>query len=65
MMRVLVTGFKGQLGHDVVGELLKRGHCPVGTDIRIDEDEKIESYQLDITDRGKTAELIKTIRPMR
>lgn len=62
-MRALVTGYKGQLGHDVVSELLKRGHCPVGTDIRIGEDEKIESYQLDITDRGKTAELIKAIRP--
>ena len=62
-MRVLVTGYKGQLGHDVVNELLKRGHCPVGTDIRIDEEETIESYQLDITDSRKTTELIEKIKP--
>lgn len=25
-MRVFVTGVKGQLGHDVMNELAKRGH---------------------------------------
>ena len=32
-MKVLVTGVKGQLGHDVVNELEKRGHTAVGVDI--------------------------------
>ena len=32
-MKVLVTGVKGQLGFDVVNELKKRGHTPVGVDV--------------------------------
>ena len=39
-MKVLVTGVKGQLGHDVVNELEKRGHTAVGVDIE----------EMDITD---------------
>ncbi len=39
-MRVLVTGVKGQLGHDVMNELAKRGHTGVGVDIE----------EMDITD---------------
>lgn len=39
-MRVLVTGVKGQLGHDVVNELEKRGHEYIGVDIE----------EMDITD---------------
>lgn len=31
-MRILVTGISGQLGHDVVKELNKRGHEPIGVD---------------------------------
>ena len=31
-MKVLVTGVKGQLGHDVIKELEKRGHQPIGVD---------------------------------
>jgi len=33
MMKVLVTGVKGQLGYDVVKELEKRGHTAIGVDI--------------------------------
>lgn len=33
-MRILVTGVKGQLGHDVVNEMVKRGLEPVGVDWR-------------------------------
>mgnify|MGYP000829672018 CR=1 FL=1 len=29
-MRVFVTGVKGQLGHDVMNELAKRGHEGIG-----------------------------------
>ena len=32
-MKVLVTGVCGQLGHDVVNELTKRGHEAIGSDI--------------------------------
>lgn len=32
-MRVLVTGVAGQLGHDVVNELVSRGHTAIGSDI--------------------------------
>lgn len=32
-MRVLVTGVAGQLGHDVVNELISRGHTAIGSDI--------------------------------
>ena len=32
-MKFLVTGVNGQLGHDVMNELHKRGHEGVGSDI--------------------------------
>lgn len=40
-MRVLVTGVRGQLGHDVMNELAKRGYEGVGVDVQ----------EMDITDR--------------
>ena len=46
-MKVLVTGINGQLGHDVMGELNKRGHEAVGVDIE----------EMDITD----AECVKRV----
>lgn len=46
-MKVLVTGINGQLGHDVMGELKKRGHEAVGVDIE----------EMDITD----AECVKRV----
>lgn len=33
IMRILITGVKGQLGYDVVNELEKRGHTAIGVDI--------------------------------
>ena len=33
-MRLFVTGVGGQLGHDVMNELLKRGHEGIGSDIQ-------------------------------
>lgn len=39
-MRIMVTGVKGQLGHDVMNELTSRGHIGVGVDIE----------EMDITD---------------
>ena len=32
-MKALVTGVKGQLGYDVVNELVRRGYEAVGVDI--------------------------------
>ena len=32
-MKVFVTGVAGQLGHDVMNELAKRGHEGIGSDL--------------------------------
>ena len=58
-MKVFVTGGGGQLGHDVMNELAKRGHEGVGSDIApqysgIQDGTAvcaIPYVQLDITDR--------------
>ena len=52
-MKVLVTGVKGQLGYDVVNELKKRNHEPVGVDID----------EMDITDQTAVDRVIKEIAP--
>ncbi|HJC14504.1 MAG TPA: dTDP-4-dehydrorhamnose reductase [Candidatus Fusicatenibacter intestinigallinarum] len=48
-MRVLVTGVKGQLGHDVMNELAKRNHTGIGVDIE----------EMDITDAASVERVIK------
>lgn len=52
-MKVLVTGVGGQLGHDVMNELTKRGHQCVGSDILPKEKISLpyQSLQLDITNK--------------
>lgn len=52
-MKVLVTGAAGQLGHDVMAELARRGHEAVGTDLP----------QMDITDGEACLREIGRIRP--
>lgn len=52
-MKVLVTGVKGQLGHDVVNELEKRGIEAVGVDIQ----------EMDITDAESVDKVIKEAAP--
>lgn len=52
-MKVLVTGVKGQLGHDVVNELEKRGHTAIGVDID----------EMDITDAASVERVIKGAAP--
>ena len=47
-MRVLVTGVKGQLGYDVVNEMLKRGLDSVGVDVD----------EMDITDKAACEKVI-------
>ena len=67
-MKILVTGVAGQLGHDVINELFKRGIVAVGTDIKA-EDELInkanwnEYYQCDITNKNQVCSLINDFKP--
>ncbi len=58
-MKVFVTGVAGQLGHDVVNELRKRGHEAVGSDLALSN----EYVQLDITEKEAVSKVIKDIRP--
>lgn len=52
-MRVLVTGVKGQLGHDVMNELAKRGYQGIGVDVD----------EMDITDAAAVEEVITREKP--
>ncbi len=52
-MKVLVTGYNGQLGYDVVGELTRRGIDSIGTDLQ----------DFDITDRDATLSFVKKYAP--
>lgn len=49
-MKLLVTGVKGQLGHDIVNECNNRNIEAVGVDVE----------EMDIIDAGKVAEVIKS-----
>ena len=70
-MKFFVTGVNGQLGHDVMNELQKRGHAGVGSDLA-------ESYvgiadgsavttmpyvSLDITDKEAVRKVIAEVKP--
>ena len=50
---MFVTGVKGQLGHDVVNELEKRGHTAIGVDIE----------EMDITDKDAVKRVITQVSP--
>ncbi len=52
-MKVLVTGVKGQLGYDVVKDLEKRGHQPIG----VDRDE------MDLVDNEAIRMFIMEVKP--
>lgn len=60
-MRVFVTGVGGQLGHDVVNELEKRGHECFGSDITDRQDDNY--IRLDITDKAAVDAALNEIRP--
>lgn len=70
-MRFFVTGVGGQLGHDVMNELLKRGYEGVGSDIQpeysgVDDGSpvtKADYVQLDITDKAAVEKIITEIKP--
>lgn len=61
-MKVLVTGTSGQLGYDVMMELLKRGHQAVGAD-RSGSEGDFEKVQLDITDTKRVLAVVEELKP--
>lgn len=63
MMKVLVTGVGGQLGFDVMKELLRRGHEAVGSDILSDIPQDFEYVSLDITDKNAVETAVNRIQP--
>lgn len=70
-MKVLVTGVAGQLGHDVMNELHKRGYEGVGSDIApqysgADDGTavtKMDYVQMDITNSEEVTDTIKKVNP--
>ena len=74
-MRVFVTGVNGQLGHDVVNELVSRGHHAIGSDISLPKELPISTealgtktpdpsfLQLDITNETDVHASLKNLNP--
>ena len=70
-MKFFVTGVGGQLGHDVINEIAKRGYISVGSDIAETYSgikdgsavEKAEYVSLDITDKDAVGNVIREIKP--
>ncbi len=70
-MKFFVTGVNGQLGHDVMNELHKRGHEAVGSDLPAEYSGVMDGsavvsmpyVSLDITDREKVMSVIKEQAP--
>ena len=70
-MRVFVTGVGGQLGHDVVNELVSRGYEAVGSDLQpaysgINDSSAVTVtpyIQLDITDKAAVDKVVGELNP--
>ncbi len=70
-MKILVTGVAGQLGHDVINELAKRGHEGIGSDIAPEYSgiadgsavTKAPYVQMDITDKASVAKTFLAVNP--
>ncbi len=70
-MKIFVTGVNGQLGHDVVNELISRGHDAIGSGTGeayngCQDGTRVCSapyYQLDIRNRERVLQLLEEIKP--
>ena len=70
-MRFFVTGVNGQLGHDVMNELAKRGHEGIGSDLSesyagVADDSAVTTMDyvgLDITDTDAVMQVITDVKP--
>ena len=70
-MKFFVTGVAGQLGHDVMNELAKRGYEGVGSDIApqysgVEDGSSVTTMpyaQMDITDAKAVRETILSVKP--
>lgn len=70
-MKFFVTGVNGQLGHDVMNELVRRGHVGIGSDIAdvycgVNDESAVCSslyISLDITDNEAVQNTIEEIKP--
>lgn len=70
-MKFFVTGVNGQLGHDVVNNLISRGHVGVGSDIALSYNGVMDNsavttaeyISLDITNKDAVIKTIKAVKP--
>ena len=70
-MKVLVTGVAGQLGHDVMNELAKRGYEGVGSDLAAEYNgiadgsavTKMPYVSMDITDAAAVETVLQEVKP--
>lgn len=62
-MKAFVTGVGGQLGHDVMNELAKRGYEAVGSDIFDTLNTEYPYIQLDITNSDAVNRVITEVSP--
>lgn len=62
-MKVFVTGVHGQLGHDVMDELAKRGIFAIGSDISEEDDLYPEYVPMDITDTSSVDKVLTEAGP--
>ena len=71
MMKVFVTGVNGQLGHDVMNELAKRGYMGIGSDLApfykgVEDGSPVTVMpyvSLDITDKEKVNKVVEAEKP--
>ena len=70
-MNIFVTGVAGQLGHDVMNEIARRGYAGIGSDINpkysgVQDGSAVTSMPyigLDITDKDAVLNIINEIKP--
>ena len=62
-MKILVTGVGGQLGHDVMNELSRRGHEAVGSDLAETLDIPYTYVSMDLTDEKSVRETVLGVKP--